>query len=269
MTKKKRRAGKKGPRKPLMAAVLIIVVLGVALIFSLDALIRSGIETVGSRSLGVEVKLSWAHLSIPRGKLTLLGLHIANPDGYKTNSLFTAKRASVTMRPAALFQDELTIDSIVLKSPRLTVEQSLGGTNISKVLGGIKGKAPEMEKREEKGEEKTYRVKTLSITGAKVTFSSFLTAKAPVTVPLPDIEMKNFSSADEKGLVFARVIEKVFLNMIKSALIEGDESVPSSIIDDVTGDLRRLAPDLVGGALEQTRGAVGKAREAVKGLFGR
>jgi len=251
------------------AVVLIIVVLGVVLVFSLDALIRRGIETVGSRSLGVDVELSRAHLSIPRGKLTLSGFRIANPDGYKTDSLFEAERASVTIRPAALFQDELTIDSIVLESPRVTVEQSLGGTNISKVLGGIKGEAPEMEKREEKGEEKTYRVKTLSITGAEVTFSSFLTAKAPATVPLPDIEMNDISSADGKGLVLAGVIEKVLLNMIQSALKAGGGIIPSDMINDVSGDLRQLAPEFTDDALGQAKGAVGKAREAVKGLFGK
>jgi hypothetical protein len=57
--------------------------------------------------------------------------------------------------------------------------------------------------------------------------------------------------------------------MIQSALKAGGGIIPSDMINDVSGDLRQLAPDLVVGGLEQTKGAVGKAREAVKGLFGK
>lgn len=260
----------KGVVKVALAVVLLLVILIAVVFFSLNAMIRKGVEEVGGRSLGVKVQLSQANLSIMGGKLALTNLRVSNPDGFSTGRLFETANASAAIQPSALFQDEVVVDSIVLDSPSLTVEQSTRGTNMALVLANVKGEKKAEEKPEEKpGKEKLYRIKMLQINGAKVTFASFLTAKEPVTVQLPDIQLENISNADGTGVTLAQLFQKVFVKMIETALRTGKGIVPSEIMTDVTGQLGQFAPELAVGVGEKAKGVIDKTGETLKGLFKR
>jgi len=261
--------------KTVVAGILAIVVLAVIVVFSLDSLIRKGVETAASSSLGVDVKLKRAHLSLLRGRLILSGLRIGNPEGFKSESLFEAGHIAIAVRPAALLGDEVTIDTIILAGPAVTIEQSSTGTNLSKILENIDRGEPEAPGPSEPSEptgpekEKTYRIGVLRIAGAKVTFSSFLTAKAPVTVPLPDIVMKDISSADGGGVAAAQVIRQVLVRLLRAAVTEGGGIIPAETMQEITGNLRGLLPGLRDEAAEQTKGFMEKATGAIRELFGR
>jgi len=250
-------------------AILAIAVLAIVVVLSLDSAIRKGIETVGSHSLGVDVRLKRAHLSIMKGRLTISGLEISNPEGFKTDTLFKVEQAGIAVRPRSLFKDEIAIKGIVLKTPSITVEQSASGTNMSKVLENIEGPGKKEPEPAEGKAEKTYRIGVIRVKDASVTFSSFMTAKAPVTVPLPDIEMKDISSDDGTGLALAQVIQQVFQEMMKTALTEGKGIISSDMMKGITGDLGDLVPGLTGEGLEQSEGVVEKTKGTLRGLFGR
>ncbi|RJP75142.1 MAG: AsmA family protein [Candidatus Abyssobacteria bacterium SURF_17] len=184
----------------VLTIVLAISVLAAIALVSIDTLTRKGIEDMGGQTLGVDVSLSRANVSLLGGRLALSGFTISNPEGFKTDWLFESARTEVKARPLALFKEDLLIDSIVIESPSLTIEQSTQGTNMALVLGSMKKDAPTDETAER---QKRYRIRTLQIRDAKVAFASSLTAKAPVTIPLPDIELENVSNADGTGLTLA------------------------------------------------------------------
>ncbi len=264
----------KGVVKVALAVILLIVIVVAVVFFSVNSIIRKGVEEVGGRSLGVKVQLSQANLSILGGKLALTNLRVSNPEGFSTGQLFETASASAAIQPSALFQDEVVIDSIVLDSPSLTIEQSPRGTNMALVLENVKGEEKAGEKAEEKPEEKPkkeklYRVKMLQINGAKVTFASFLTAKEPITVQLPDIQLENISNADGTGVTLAQLFQKVFVKMIETAMRTGKGIVPTDIMNDVSGQLGQFAPELATGVGEKAKGAIEKAGETLKGLFKR
>jgi hypothetical protein len=247
--------------KRVGVVMVAIIALAIVLGFFLDVIIRKGIETTGSHSLGVETELKRAHLSIPRSRLTLSELRIANPEDFKTDTLFAVKRARIAVRPTALFGDEITIDEITLREPIVTIEQSAGGSNLSELFEKLDALAA---KEAEPGQKKpkTYRIKKLRIIGAKARFSSHLTAKVPVTVPLPDIEMNDISSNDGNGLVLAHVVKVVLTRVLGVAVTEGAGTVPSDMMKGITGSLKGL-----GDGTEQTKGVTEKATGAIKGLF--
>lgn len=250
--------------KRLGIAAVVIIALAIVLVFSLDAMIRKGVEAVGSHSLGVETELKGAHLSMLRSRLTLSGLRIANPEDFKTDTVFSVERARVAVRPRALLQDEITIDDITLKDPVVTIEQSPGGSNISELFERLDALAAK-ETGSTETEAKTYRIKKLRIIGAKARFSSYLTAKVPVTVPLPDIEMNDISSSDGSGLTLAHVVKAVLTRMMGVAVTEGAGTVPADMMKGITGSL----PGIAEGAAGETKGVMEKASGAIKGLLGR
>jgi len=257
------------------AAVIVIAIIAIIL-FSLGNIIEKGVETAGSASLGTDVTLADADLSILGGRVSFGDLQIANPTGFKTDHLFKLGKAQVAVKPTSLLQDEIVIDNVILDSPSLTIEQSAAGTNMSVVLGNIKRTTPAKEKpkkeepkEEEPGKQKTFRVKLLRITGAKVTFASFMTAGKPITVPLPEIKMENISNADGSGMELAQVIEKVLVEMMQKALTEGKGLVPIDIMNDVRGDLGKLAPELAGSVSDTAQELLEKTTGSLKGLFGK
>lgn len=253
--------------KKVRRAILAILALALVVAFSLDYVIQKGVETAGSRSLGVDVRLTWAHLSMIKGRLTIFGMEISNPDGFKTDSLFKVKRASVAVQPRSLFEKEVDIEGIVLRSPTLAVEQSISGTNISKIFEDTDSPGPGDSEPGGGKAEKTYRIEVLRIKDASVVFSTFLTAKAPVTVSLPDIEMKDISSDDGTGLILAQVIRRVLVRMIRPAMTESKGAIPREMMKDIRKNLPGFAPSLMDDALERSKDIVEKAKEALKELF--
>jgi len=246
-------------------AIAVVIVLLLAVLF-INSLIRTGIEVVGSRSLGTEVELSRAHLSYLRGRLALSGLKISNPKGFKTERLFQLARASAAVQPATLFQDEITIETVVLNSPSLTVEQSIHGTNLAAVMENIQS---EKTKDGAKTKEKSYRIKMLKITGARVTFSSLVAMKSPVTIPLPDIQIQNLTNEDGTGLILAQVVQRVLVKMLQAALTEGKGLMPTEALSDLRRDLGNVVPDLAGSTLGTAKGTLAETAERMKGLFKR
>ena len=260
--------------KVLVAVVLIVIILAITITFFIDTLIRRGVETAGGQALGVEVELSGADLSVLGGQLDLSGLRIANPEGFKADSLFEMARAQAAVSPSSLLQDNITIERVTLDSPSLTIEHSARGTNMSQLLKNIEGegreqKEPEKEAPEKEKPEKTYTIKMLRITGAKATFDSFLTAKAPVTVALPDIEMENISSADGKGLVLAQVFRMVLVKMIETAFTAGEGTIPVDMATDMVDDLSEFVPELGDELTGKAKGLIEKGTEGLRKLFNR
>lgn len=264
----------KGGLKIAGIVIAAIIILAVIISFSINGLIRSGVETAGSSALGVDVKLGGADLSLLGGRMAMSDFKVANPKGFATDSLIELKHAEVTVRPSDLLGDEITIESIIAESPSVTIEQSLNGTNAKVIMGNIQAGEPKEEKpekekpKEDKPEkEKTYRIKLLRITGAKVTFASFLTAKQPVTVPLPEIRIEDLSNADGTGLTLAKVFERVLVEIIQTALKEGKGIIPASISNDVIGDVSQFVPEFAGDMMDKAKGLMEEAGEKLKGLF--
>lgn len=256
-----------------VAAVIVTIIIAV-IIISLGSIIEKGIETAGSASLGTEVALSDADLSLLAGRVSLDDLRIANPTGFKTDHLFRLGKAQVTVKPTALLQDEVVVEHIILDSPSLIIERSISGTNMSVVLGNIKRttipkKEPETEEPEpeEPEKQKTFRIKLLHITGAEVTFASFMTAGKPITIPLPEIKRENISNADGTGMELAQVVEEVLVEMMQTGLAEGKGVVPIDVLNDVRGDLGALAPELAGTVTDQAEELLEKTTGALRGLF--
>lgn len=248
----------------IVVAVCVIVIIGAAAVWlSLDALLKRTIESRGSRELGVNVELGQANLKALDGELTLSRLKIDNPEGYE-GKLFETIETRTTMRPLALFDDEVVIDTLVIDSPSLDIEHSLQGTNLAKLLEKIQPAGPQGT---EPARQKTFKIKRLEINGARVSMSSSLTARPPVVVSLPDIELENVSNADGGGLTLAQVFEKVLVKMAATAFRTGKAQIPAELLLNVSSDLTPFAPELEIGIPEKAKGLMEKAQGILKDLF--
>ncbi len=119
------------------ALVLVLVIAVVALILSLDAGIEKAVEEGGSYALKVPVELDSVSLSLMGGKASLKGLTIANPEGFETKRAVYLGEAAVEIKLGSVTSDVIEIPEIRVIKPELTVEGSIKGSNISKLMENL------------------------------------------------------------------------------------------------------------------------------------
>ena len=114
---------KKLIRTVLIALIALIVVVALLINFFADSGVEKAIEVAGSRTLGVDVTVGKAGLSIMGGSLGLRNLAIDNPPGYKHDKLLELAEGNVVVETRSLLADTVNIRSVKLDAPVIVVEQ--------------------------------------------------------------------------------------------------------------------------------------------------
>ncbi|REL24322.1 hypothetical protein DYD21_19135 [Rhodohalobacter sp. SW132] len=121
-----------------LAAVLIMLFL--ILTFTIDSIIKSNIEEIGSELTGTAVTVDRVSISPFSGKGSIHGFRVANPDGYAQDYAFEVDDLHVELDVWSLFSDEVVIHELSVESPFIYVEQKLPDNNIQQILNHIGSK---------------------------------------------------------------------------------------------------------------------------------
>ena len=238
-------------------AVVVIVVAVVVVIFSnLNSIVKKGVETVGPPLTKTEMRLAKASISPFSGSGQLTGLFIGNPEGFKTPSAIKVGDVKVKLNVASVAKDVVEIESINIQSPEITLEGSLSGNNISKILDNLEAavggdKNAKAEKSTSPG--KKFKVKDIVISGAKVHLSLTMLGGKAMTIPLPELHLQNIGS-DSSGVSAAELMRDVIKPLLASVTKAATEAV---------ANVGKEVKDLGKGAINEA----GKAAEGIKSLF--
>jgi len=250
----------------ILIGVVVLVVIGVlAVHFLLDGAIKKGVETLGPKLVQVEVKLDSVSLSIFSGSGKVKGLVVGNPEGFKTPSAIGVGLASLAVKPGSIFSHKVVVRSVTVEAPEITVEGSLHGSNLGKILdnlkasGGGEDKPSATTKQEKAG--KKLQVDEFVVTGGKVHVSFAGLAGKSATLALPEIRLKDLGTGPE-GIMPAELTRQVL-----SAILSRSIEVSSGAVADLgkqAADLGKQAADLLG--KEAGQSAADAAGKAAKGL---
>ncbi len=232
----------------VVALLIIIVVVGVGL--SLDRIAKAGIETVGSRLCGVEVKVDSVGLSILSGNGSIKGFQVGNPAGFKSPYAMKLDKASVALQPRSVMSDKIIINSIKLEGPEITFELNsldLKASNLGKILANVEGEKssgqvasssptapaqPAQGATQQTKESRKLQVDDFLITGAKVHVSSQMFSGDVPALSIPDIHLQDMGKGPE-GITPADLAQKV-LEAIKA---EAGKAAAGSLTDIAKGNL--------------------------------
>jgi len=235
--------------KKILAGLAVLIALvavgaGVWVYSSLDSLVKTAIETYGSDATGVQIKVAAVKLAPADGEGVLAGLSIGNPRGFKTAHALTAGNIELGVDIGSVAGDVITIRKIIIVAPRITYESSDGGSNFDVIqrnvekYAGSKSKEP----KDAKSPGKKLIVERLVIKDAKASYAGALTAGKAVSVPLPDIELRDIGKA--KGGVTPDDLAKTIIDALKQRLSKafGVDAVKrgvDSVKDGVKGLFRK------------------------------
>ncbi len=250
-------------KKVLIIIPIIVIGIFIAIYFSLNSIIKSGVETIGSKAMGAEVKLNDVNISLLSGKGQLKGLFIGNPEGFKSESAFMLNEVRLALDVKSVFSDRIIIKEVYIDAPDITYEKGSGGDNIKAIMKNIEsfagGEEQAAQKEEVKQPEeagKKIQINSLVVKDGKINMSVTAMQGKKLALSLPDIEMKDIGR-DKEGTSISKALQQVFAMVNKNIIT----AVAGSVVD------------IGKGAEETVRGTVGKsvggAVDRLKGLFGK
>jgi hypothetical protein len=254
-------------KKRLIGFALLAVIIVAAIYFAgssvLNKGIKSGVETYGPRVTQTPVTLEDVQLSILSGSGMLKGLHVGNPEGYKSENIFALGQIDLKVNTRSVFSNKIIIDHIIIKRPAMSYEKKLTTSNLKKLLENIEqftGPSSEPEagtaEEEKAGTKKQVIIKKLLIEDGTIYVGALGIGQ---TIPLPRIEMENIGEGGNE-MTMPEVIDLVLSKVLQSigpAIASAGELGGAAVDVLKTQGLDKVgqATDLVG--------------EGIKGLFGK
>ena len=100
----------------LIGVVALVLVALVVIFFSLNSIVKKGVETVGPKLTKVDVRLGSAKLSPFSGSGQLTKLFVGNPEGYKTPSAIQVGDVKMGVEVGSLFSNTLAVDEVNIQA---------------------------------------------------------------------------------------------------------------------------------------------------------
>ena len=208
-------------------ALALVLVLGLLGVFFADAVITRAINESGHRVLDVETHVESARLSLLKRTLTLSGIELKNPEGFKTPRMVYLDQISLRVDPASLLEDRVLIREVEIRGADLTYETvGFGRSNLSVFVEGLrdrlKGGRGLLGSRDEGSRKKTVTIGRLSVEGGRVTLSAAFSRSRGVVLPLPPLELQDIGGDGTMGV--SEAVAEVLRRLGHAALSTADRS---------------------------------------------
>lgn len=253
----------------VIALVVLFIVAVVAVFFSLDGIVKHGVEKVGPMVTKVDVKLGAAEISPFSGSGRLVKLVVGNPEGFKAPSAISVGDAKLGVQVGSVFSDVVVINEIAVKDAEITLEGSLQGNNLTKLLDNINGSNAEAGNQPKpKGappepgaskSSKKFIVKDFVLEGTKVNVSLDIpiVGHQSMTLPLPALHLQNIGEA-EHGVTAEQLTMQIVKPVVSSVITAATEQV---------GKLGGNLKDVGKGGLNTLSNGIGNATKGITDLF--
>lgn len=250
-------------KKILIIIPVIIIAIFLVLGFYLDSLIKSGVETLGSRATGASVTLGDVDISLISGKGQIKRFFIGNPKGFQSESAFKLNEVRLALDVRSLLSEKIIINQIYIDAPDITYERSGKTDNIKTILNNVKSFAGQSKGTPQKAagdkpvkEEKKIEISDVIVKNGKVNMSVAALKGEQLSLDLPDIHLKDIGK-NGKGTTLSEAMEQIFGALNKQVGISVKDSVEV---------MRKTVEKEVDKAVE---GTVRKSVDEIKGLLGK
>lgn len=244
------------------AVVAVVIGAAVFLFSSLDGIVKTIIEDVGTKVAGVKVSVGGVKISLSDGKATITGLSVANPPGFSSDPAFRLGEVSVMLDTGSLSKNPIVVKDVLVGAPAVSYEIASGGSNLDVIQKNIKaftakqGGGKDAAKEEPaKGEAKKVVIDRLAITGGQVKLAAGGIPGANTTAKLGDIVLTGIGK-DSGGASAAQVAQKLLDSLVAGAIKSASSF--GNLLGNVGDKAKALVPADTGAAGNAVKGLLGK-----------
>jgi hypothetical protein len=247
----------------ILLGVVALAIIGLVLVVLLiDPIAKTAVEKGGTYAMGVDTKVDTMSIGLTSGDVKMVGLQVANPEGFKSDYLMKSGTFAVGVRPGSLMGQTIEVREFTLDGLDVNIEQTGAGTNISKIMDNLKklsSKDQGAEKpKEQPSEGKKVSVNTITIKNVAAHFYlGGLTGSKGITVKVPLIEMKGVTSDNAKGVAMHELVARVVPAILASIIENAKGAVDTKFLGDMSGQLKGVA-DALGGQVGNLMGQTSK-----------
>lgn len=203
--------------KILKRIFLALVVLGLVAVlvtaFYFGRIVQHAVQTFGPKITGTSVKI--AGIRCFPGSIQINGLEIGNPPGYTTPFALRFDELKIDASLSGLTRNPLLLREVRIVAPEVYMETKEGQSNLEKIQQHALRVTARREKPDPngKGANKKVIVNRLTVEGAKLHVKAALLGGNNVTLPVPDIELRDLGKGTS-GLTIAEVTSTVLGQML-------------------------------------------------------
>lgn len=200
-------------RRIVLAVILLVILAGVIIYFSLDRIIKNTVQSQASSSLNLSTTLGSANLSLFGGKLNLSNLQIASPKGYSAPQMLDVGSTDLAVSYGQLRSDPVHVNAITIANPKLIIEQKNGQFNFKQAMDDM----PKSDAAPSNSQPLKLIIDDLTLSNPQVVVKGLGATDIPVT--LPTLELKNIGTGDGagNGAAVKDVVAQVITAMAASA----------------------------------------------------
>ena len=217
--------------KKVLYAIITVAVLAVvgavAVALMADRMVQTAVETAGTKTLNVVVKVGKADAGLLRGAVGMQNITVANPAGFEGPALLTLRRVDITADTRSLLSDEVHIRAMRLANMEVFVEQKALRNNLYDVV------RPLREPQRPTG--KSLVIDTLEI--ANITVHASLSG-IPGQPPTAQFTLGNITMTDigrDEKVDAAVLISKVILAVASGIAEQGGDILPKDTVGEIGG----------------------------------
>jgi hypothetical protein len=181
-------------KKVAITLAVLIALVGVGLYWlshNINGLVKNSIEDYGSAMTQAKVKVGAVQIAAKDGRGSISHLLIGNPAGFKTPMAMKFGRLDIDVDLASVTRDVIHVRRIAIIAPDIIYEKGDSQTNFDAIQKNIDAYLGADAPKTEKKSGKKLIVDELTLRDAKVEVSAALMNGKTVTVPLPDITLRD------------------------------------------------------------------------------
>lgn len=253
----------------LAGAIVLLLIGGMTLYFTLGAVVKKGVETVGPKLTGGTVTVESVSFSAFTGKAVIKGVLVGNPEGFKTPSAFKLQEIRVQVAPGSVFSNNILVKEIYIDGPEVTYEMGLHGSNIGKIqsnieaaTGGGKTTAPPPDQKAPPPAEggKKIVIEDFLVKNGKLSVSATMLGGHALPVPLPEIHLKDIGK-DAGGKSVSEVVSDIMKSV--TGVITNSASAAGDVLKKGASEVGSAAA----GAGKSIQEGASKTFKSIGGLF--
>ena len=241
-------------RRVLLGVVLLVIVAVAIVLFRLDSILRSTIESASTSSLSLPTTLKSASLAVFGGKLNLTDLNIGSPKGFTAEHMFELGGLGVQVSYGQLTKEPVRIQQIVITKPKFVLEQVDGKMNFKVLMDALPKSDPNAKLIK-------VIIDELTVTDALVDIRlgniAGLGDMKPIQVTVPSMTLKNIGNSEDatNGAAIKDVVMQVATALAGKA---GESAnLPAQFKGLLTSNLSDVAGRLGGQFSKQLGGMTG------------